>query len=243
MYSIDPSSVLDMRAFIAMLILLVPLSIMMLWLRIKGWGVEFTPTCIMKSIFSKNYSQSMAKKLFALGRVTFRDILLLRRAGAWCEEDIHTAGRGMLMWGFSMLVLFSVLAFLFHTDLSPLSQYDPLRTLQDISKLLVVAGALTLIMRRALHRNRRIATDLHTWALQSVFLVLGLTGLSSDIFSIFGMFTAFRITYLLYVSSIAVLLLYYPFSELAFLIWKGSLLSQESFDEELVTVKEGKREK
>ena len=58
MYSIDPSSVLDIRAFIAMLIVLVPLSVMILWLRIKGWGVEFTPTGIIKSLFSKNSSCS-----------------------------------------------------------------------------------------------------------------------------------------------------------------------------------------
>jgi len=94
-------------------VLLAAVSLVMLYMRIKTWGVEFTPASLITSLGSSELKgASFGKKLTLLASVSFRDIFLLRRAGAWCEEDIHTIGRGLLMWGFSILVLFNVIGFL-----------------------------------------------------------------------------------------------------------------------------------
>jgi hypothetical protein len=217
-------------------VLLAAVSLVMLYMRIKTWGVEFTPASLITSLGSSELKgASFGKKLTLLASVSFRDIFLLRRAGAWCEEDIHTIGRGLLMWGFSILVLFNVIGFLINFG-------NLLTYFLAGSKALMISGALILLLRRLLYRNKRISTDPHTWALQALFLLIGLSGFTTDLLSFGNDLLLFGIFYLLYLGLFAVFFLYYPFSELAFLVWKGSLLTQESLAEELRRISTEKSE-
>ncbi|MEM0117377.1 MAG: hypothetical protein QXV32_02920 [Conexivisphaerales archaeon] len=244
-YIILPSSVVNPYLLELFLALLAVISFVMLYRRIKGWHVEFTPLSLLGKVSARKGSDmervSISKKLSILAGVTFRDILLLRRAGAWCEEDIHTAGRGMLMWGFGLLVIVSFIGFILDPSMSSYAIQYPMKYLLAASKAIIALGATVLLLRRLLYRNRRISTDKHTWILQSVFLFIGISGLLADLASFGASLFLFEVFYLLYLSSFSAFLLYYPFSELAFLIWKGSLLTQESFEEQLkLAIKSGK---
>jgi hypothetical protein len=240
---IGTAAVVDPYYVVIFLVLLAAISLAMLYMRIKTWGVDFTPASLISSLGSSELKNaSLGKRLSLLASVSFRDIFLLRRAGAWCEEDIHTLGRGLLMWGFSLLVLFSVIGFIVNPTFSHFYLENLLVYLLAGSKLLMIAGALILLLRRLLHKNRRISTDIHTWVLQTFFLLIGLSGFAADLFSLGNDLLAFGFFYLLYLGLFAAFFLYYPFSELAFLVWKGSLLTQESLVKELRRISTEKSE-
>ncbi|MEM0287659.1 MAG: hypothetical protein QXG05_05785 [Nitrososphaerota archaeon] len=231
MYAIvDPSIFLSLNSIAILILALTIFSVILLFMRIRSWGVEFTPFSILTSTFTKD---RFSKRVRILLNVSLRDIFFLRRAGAWCEENFHMYGRGVLMWGFTGLLIFSVIGYLFNTIFGHLSFFNPVNLLIALSQLLVFSGATMLLFRRLSRKNIRNSTDIHTWLLQLTFLLIGLSGFLSYILSLTGYMNFSYGFYIMYISSFVFFLVYYPFSELAFLVWKGSLLTTESLHEEL----------
>ncbi|MDG6928876.1 MAG: hypothetical protein JRN29_02360 [Nitrososphaerota archaeon] len=229
---IDRNAIVGHAAVVDLMAVLLPLSFVLLYLRVRGWDVPFTPFGIFASLFAKEGKPGFAARSRALLSATAQDILFLKRAGRRCEEPLHTWGRGLVMWGALGSVAATLLAALTDPAAVPMALTDPVRLLGDLSQAALASGAAILILRRLSNGARRRATDIHTWSLQCLLLYVGLSGVAVDALSQGGSFLAMEAMYISQLASISALLLYAPFSELAFLVWKGSLLVQKSLLDE-----------
>ena len=132
------------------------------------------------------------------------------------------------MWGFVLLSLVTLMGFLLDPSGNPSPLILPLSLLGDVFQGMLALGAGVLLLRRLSRQNLRISTDINTWALQSLLFILGASGVIADVLSIANLVVESQIAYLVNVASIITFFIYAPFSELTFLVWKGSLLMQET---------------
>ncbi|MDG6933946.1 MAG: hypothetical protein JRN68_04545 [Nitrososphaerota archaeon] len=235
-YYMPPGNILPHQYIVGLVLILAIFAVLASYMRIRSWKVPFTPASVLSAVlFSKGSggkNQGFGARASTAGKSTFHDIFLLERAGAWCEERIHTLGRGLVLWGFVLLALATVVGFLIDPLGAPDSAVLPVMLLGDVFQGMIALGAAILLLRRLSRHNLRISTDRNTWALQLVLLVLGASGATADLLSIGGFLAGAQVAFLVNIASIVIFFLYAPFSELTFLVWKGSLLMQETLQSE-----------
>jgi hypothetical protein len=236
-YQTPTANILPHEYLEILVLFLLVFAVLASYFRIRSWGVPFTPLSVLSTVMTSRDREREGEAIDDVGlvtrakvatRSTIHDIFLLRRAGAWCEERIHTIGRGLVLWGFVLLSLVTLMGFLIDPAGTPNSLFLPLRLSGDIFQGILAMGACILLLRRLSRQNLRISTDINTWALQSVLFVMGVSGVIADFSLLMNLVLQFQVAYLVNVASIIIFFIYAPFSELTFLIWKGSLLMQET---------------
>ncbi len=207
-------------------VVLVALCVLLMYARTARWGVPFTPLQLLRTLVlgGEPSGRSPTQRLNTFIGSGTQNILRLRRAGAWCNEATHVYGRALTLYGFMGLTASAVLGFIsYQAGASPLVKVFLL--FEAASGLVFALGGLTLLARRLYAPNIRAVTHVDTWATHVLVSVLGASCVASSVYGALGPQVFSGATHLLTLGVLGVLLLYAPFSELTFLIWKGSLLT------------------
>jgi len=202
----DLNSVFPRELVTVLVVLFGSLCFALFYFRVRSWKVPFYPFYVV--------SQRSFK-------VFVENFLLLKRVGLWCEERAHTLSRALVLYGFFALFVCSVANYALNTSaLTPLKPQNPLAILSDASSALVFFGGFSLLLRRLLNKRRREVTHADVWCVQALLSVFGATG---ALYPFFGGFVGITL-YALHFVFLFLLLVVAPFTELAFLVWKGSFL-------------------
>lgn len=203
------------------------LAFTLTYARTKSWGVGFLEAQVLRALFAPN----AAARIRVAVRAAYTNFLRLERAGAYCHDDLHLAGRALVLYGFAGVALFSLAGFAAaHIRLE--AALPATLALQAISSLVFAAGGAILLGRRMLAPHRRAATTREKWATHTLIVLFGAASASSSILGVAG--PASAAAHAATLAAYAAFTLYAPFSDIAFLLWKGSYLvlkELEAFEE------------
>ncbi|SRR5579875_192738 len=207
-------------------LLLTCLSVALMFARIRSWGVSFTPIDLLGTLLeaSGRRGAGFRSTLMVVAGSAYQNIFKLRRAGAWCNEALHVEGRALVLYGSIGLLLASILGFISaHLGVGLLT--DVLLGLESASGLVFAAGGFILVFRRVRSPNIRAVTHLDTWVLHSLIILFGAASTLSSVYGLVDPAAVASAPHIFTLVVLGVLLIYAPFSELTFLIWKGALIT------------------
>ncbi|PSN94945.1 hypothetical protein B9Q09_03690 [Candidatus Marsarchaeota G2 archaeon ECH_B_SAG-C16] len=210
----------------AYVVILTLLSLVLTVVRTRSWGVSFTPLDLIRTLLSAQDRKTGGFKstIRVVADSTYHNVFRLRRAGAWCNEAVHVDGRALVLYGSIGLIIASILGFIsYHAGTGLIT--GVLLGLESISGVVFAAGGFILIFRRAKAPNIRAVTHKDTWALQGLIILLGVSSALSSVYGLVNPTASSSLPHIITLVVLGAFLLYAPFSELAFLIWKGALIT------------------
>lgn len=126
-----------------------------------------------------------------------------------------------------------------HAWHSPYSQWLPVKWLANIAGVTLVVGALAMIKNRLGKDETVVKSSYQDWALIGLVLVLGVTGLGTEMTRIAaqvdgmgatsGMAWISYLTYFVHLVFVFVLFVYVPFSKLAHLVYRTAALAYAEY--------------
>ncbi|MEM0322170.1 MAG: hypothetical protein QW613_07255 [Thermoprotei archaeon] len=215
-------------AVAAYVVALACLSVALMVLRTRGWGVSFTPFDLARALLASARKGEDLGLVKAAANSAYRNVFRLRRAGAWCNEGVHVEGRALVLYGSIGLGLTTILGFI-SAHFGGGVVLGVLLAFEFVSGLVFASGGLILILRRVVKPNIRAVTHTDTWVLHTLILLFGVCCALSSVSALAN--TTPEAFHLLTLAMLGVFLLYAPYSELTFLVWKGALITLKELSE------------
>jgi quinone-modifying oxidoreductase subunit QmoC len=138
-------------------------------------------------------------------------------------NNIRYTGHLAIFYGFVALFIVTAIVFIgdrvFHMSL-PMSQVNPVKILANLGAIALIIGCSIAIYNRTSRKNQSGESYYYDWLFLGVLILIGITGLLTELIRISGDAPAAYWTYFIHLTFVFFLIAYFPYSKFAHLIYR-----------------------
>jgi len=114
----------------------------------------------------------------------------------------------------------------------PISMWNPIKLLANVSAVAMIAGIGILWMNRSkMEANGKAANTFYDWFLIWIIMGVGVTGLAAELLRLVGIPSLGYVVYYLHLISVAMLFLYMPYTKFAHIVYRTFAMAFERYRE------------
>ncbi len=164
--------------------------------------------------------------------VTFKTVLKHKKFDECEENQERSTPHMMVFYGFVGLFIvtqcFFIAEWVFHIE-GPYTQLNPIKWLGNIAGVSLIVGCLVLLFTRI--NKKEQVSNFNDWFLLYLILLLGTTGMVTEMLRLAGAHNISAVMYFVHVISVWCLFAYSPFSKLAHILYRFIAMTHQDYVE------------